>query len=125
MMAPDGDGRGQLAACDEIVQRNAELRAIALAQPADPGGQALKMNACARKSDPALQMIVVRKELEHQLVGPRDVHGIARQRDPSEWALSFTEQRADVFRNEAGYLERVAHPGVERDRPDIVAVVEG
>ncbi len=70
-------------------------------------------------------MVVVRKEVQHQLVGARDVGGVAGERHPSERTLPLTEQGTDVLRDEPRDLERVAHARVERHGADVVAVVEG
>src|ERR1044071_4183770 len=124
MIAPDDDGRGQLAPLHEVVQRDAEAGTLALSEPADARGQSLKLDALARERDPLAQLSVLRKELQHQLVGPVEVLRVAGQRDPPEGTLAFAEQRPDVLRNETGNPERVLHSGVARDRADVVAVVE-
>ena len=86
---------------DEIVERDAELRALALAQPADARRQPLKCDPLARQRDPAAQMLVVRKQLEHQVVGARDVLRIAGQRHPAKRSLPLAEERPDVLGNES------------------------
>ena len=109
---------------DEIVERDAEPRALALPEPADARRQSLKLDPLLRERDPATQMLVVRKQLEHQLVGARDVLRIAGERDPAERSLPLAEERPDVLGDESGNVERVAQAGVERDRANVVAVVE-
>ena len=76
-------GARQLAARDEVVERDAESRALALAQPADARRQPLELDPLARERDPAPQVLVVRKQLEHQLVGARDVARDRRRARPS------------------------------------------
>src|SRR4051794_35218679 len=99
MIASDHDRRRELAARDEVVQRDSELRALALAKPTNAGGQALEVDALSRHVDPPMQMLVVRKELQHQLIRPCEILWIARQCDPSKRALPFAKQRTHVFRN--------------------------
>src|SRR3954465_2603276 len=110
MIATDGDRRRQVTARHEVVERQTEGRAVALPQPADARRQALEVDALAREGDPAPQVLVVRKEIEHQLVGPRDVGGIAGESDPAERSLPLTEQRADVLGDETGGLETIPPP---------------
>src|SRR4051812_9781708 len=92
VVAADDDRRGQLTLCDEIVQRDAELRALAEAKPADPSRQTLEVHFLPRYRNPAGEMLVVREKLEHQLVGARDVFRIAGQSDPAERSLAFAEE---------------------------------
>ena len=61
----------------------------------------------------------------HLGVGPVDVLGIARERDPAERPLALAEERADVRRHEAGEGEGVVDALVLRDLADVVAVVDG
>jgi hypothetical protein len=53
VVAADHERRPDLAARDELVEREAEARALAVAQPADARGQALERDALARQLDPA------------------------------------------------------------------------
>src|SRR5450432_3277543 len=92
MIAADHDRRGELAARDEIIQRDAELRAIALTEPADARGEPLKVHLLLRELDPARELLVVRKELEDQLIGAVDILRIAGERDPAERTLPFAEE---------------------------------
>ena len=55
VIAPDHDGRLQFASRDEIVQRQAEFVALAVAEPADARGQSLEAHALLRQLDPARQ----------------------------------------------------------------------
>ena len=125
MIAADRDGRRELAARHEVVERDAERRALPLPQPADARGQPLEVDALLREGDPPAQVLVVREQLEHEGVRARDVLRIAGERDPPERTFPLAEQRADVLGDEAGNLERVLDAGVERDGAEVVAVVEG
>jgi hypothetical protein len=125
MVAADGDRRRQLAARDEVVQRDPEFRPRALPQPADPRGQSLEVHLLASQRDPAAELRVVGEELEHQLVGAVDVTGVARQRHPAERPLSLAEEGTHVLGHESRNRERVGHARVVRDRSNVVAVVEG
>ena len=107
-----------------LVEREAREMALAQAQPADARGQPLERDALAGHVEPAVQVRVVREQRLHLAVGRADVLRIARQRDPAERPLAFAEQRADVGGHEAREVERVRDAFVERDLPDVVAVVE-
>src|SRR6185312_2064610 len=61
MIAPDRDRRAYLTRSDEIVECNAEARAITLTQPAYPRRKSLEVNPFARELDPAREMLVLRK----------------------------------------------------------------
>src|SRR2546430_15329260 len=124
MIAPDHDRRRQLAARDQVVQRHTEPRALALAEPADACRQPLKVNPLTRERDPPLEMLVVRKQLEDELVRPRQIPWIAGERDPAERTFPFAEEGTDVLRDEPGNLEGVFNAGVQRHGAEVVAIVE-
>ena len=84
VVAADDDRRLDLAAADELVDREPGPGAIAVAEPADPRGQPLERDALGRQRQPALQRVVVREELEQHPVDGGDVGRIARQRGPAE-----------------------------------------
>src|SRR6185369_10692649 len=87
-------------------------------------GQSLKMNAVARQTQPAIQRAIIGKHLEREIVSLANVLGIAGQRHPTKRTLALAEQRANVFRDEAGYLERVFATSIERLLANVVAVIE-
>src|SRR5438132_14418073 len=101
MVAPDDHGRPDLTALHEVVQRAAEAGALPLPQPADTGGQPLERDALLRQRDPAPQVLVLGKQLEHEAIGAVQVSDVARQRYPPERTLPLAEQRPDVLRHEA------------------------
>jgi hypothetical protein len=68
MIAADYDWRFDLAFLHQIIHRQAELRAFAIAEPADACGQSLKLDALAGEVDPAAQDAVVRKELKNKII---------------------------------------------------------
>src|SRR5207237_7793949 len=125
MIRPDDDWRRQFAATHEIVQCDAEARALALAQPADARGQSLKCHALLCQRDPASEMVVVWKQFQHELVGTPQISGVSRQGDPAERPLPLAEQRSDVLRYETGNGERIRHTRVMRFGANVVAVIEG
>lgn len=124
MVAADHDRRLQRAVGDHLVEPLARPVAFAVAEPADPGGQALELDALAGQLDPAGQRLVLREEVEDGAVGVVDVGGVAGQRRPAEGALALAEQRADVGRDEAGEGEGPLVAGELRLAADGVAVVE-
>ena len=56
-------GAGQLARCDQLVDREPGLRAVAVAEPADPRRQPLERDALRGQLEPALQERVVGEQL--------------------------------------------------------------
>src|SRR5690606_11095913 len=60
VVAPDHDRRLQFAVADHLVERQAELVALAQADPADACRQALEGDALARHVEPVVQLRVVR-----------------------------------------------------------------
>src|SRR2546428_1317229 len=77
VVATDDDGRSQLTPRDELVDTFAEFRPLAVPEPADPRGQALKRDALGREADPTRERLVFGEQLEHEPVGPIDVDGNA------------------------------------------------
>ena len=124
MVAADDDRRAQLAACDHRVEARAEAGALAVAQPADPRGQALEGDPLASVLDPARERRVVGELVQHGSVGRGDVGGIARQRDPAKRALALAEQRTHVRGHEARVGERPLEAAEQRLGAQRVAVVE-
>ena len=111
MVAANHDGGDQFAGAHQPVDRQSELGALAVAQPADARRQSLKLNALACQREPSRQRLVVREHLGGQPVGAVDVRGIAGERHPAERSAAFAEQRADVFGHEAGDIEGALHAG--------------
>ncbi len=77
MIAADDDGRLDRPRADELVEDEAHPGALAVAQPADAGGQPLEMDALARHAHPARQCFVLWEEAQDLLVGAIDVRRIA------------------------------------------------
>ena len=71
---------------DELVEGEPGPRPLAVAEPADPGGQALERDARLGHLDPAPKAGVVGEELEDGPVGAQDVGRVAGQRRPAERA---------------------------------------
>ena len=61
VVAANDDRRFDLAALHQLVHSDAELGAFAVAEPADSGGQSLKMNSLLRQFHPAREDFVLRK----------------------------------------------------------------
>ncbi len=101
-------GALDFAALHQFVHGEAELGALAIAEPADTRGQSLKMDSLLRQFHPARENCVLGKHLERELIGARDVGGIATQRDPTKRSFPFAKERSDIFRNEAGNIECVS-----------------
>ena len=71
VVTPDDDRCAHRPRPDQLVERQAGPVPFAMAQPADPGRQALERHARLGHPDPALERRVLRKELEDGLVRPR------------------------------------------------------
>ena len=124
MVAADDDRGLDLAVAYELVEEQARLVPLAVAEPADARGQPLEVDELARRVEPPVQVLVVGEELLERRVGDGDVLGVTGQGDPAKGAEALAEERPDVGRDEAGELEgpRVARvPGLVADA---VAVVE-
>ena len=109
---------------DELVDREPGPRAVAVAEPADPRGQALEGDPPGSQLEPALEQRIVREELAERLVDPVDVLRVTGQRGPPERPDAATEERPDIGRDEARIRERVRDPGRLRLTAQVVAVVE-
>src|SRR5688572_33061894 len=105
MITTDDNGRADLARGDQVVERQACLVPLTVAEPADAGRQALEADLVASTPQPLLQPVVATEQFHHRLVGDLDIARVARQRHPAERALALAEQRSDVGRHEAGELE--------------------
>ena len=101
MVPPDHDRRLDLTGANELVDRQSRPRAIPVAEPADPGGQALERHAIRRELEPPLQERIVREEVAEHRVDRRDVRRLTRERRPPERADAATEERPDIGRDEA------------------------
>ena len=101
VVAPDHDGRRDRARADELVDREPRLGAVAVAEPADPRGQALEGDPLGGELEPALEQRVVGEEPPELVVDRRDVGRVARERRPAEGADAAAEERPDIGRDEA------------------------
>ena len=124
MIAADDDRGTKLARGHHLVELEPGEVAFLVAEPTDSRGQALKVNLLLRLGDPPSQMFVFGEEFEDRLVGRGDVGRIARQGSPTERALAFAEQRADVGGHEAGKCERPVEAAQAGLFADGVSVVE-
>src|SRR4029078_4264763 len=89
------------------------LRPVAVAQPADPGGQPLEGDPLRGDGQPALEQPVVGEGFEQRGVDPGDVVRIAGQGGPAERPGAPAEQRPDVGGHEPRKGESVCEAGVE------------
>ena len=109
---------------DHLVEPQPGDVALAVAEPADPGRQPLERDLVLGGADPALQVVVLREQLEDGAVGGGDVLRVAGERGPAERALALAEQRPDVGGHEAGEGERALVAALAGLVADRVAVVE-
>src|SRR5438132_1409201 len=108
----------------QVIHRQPELRPLAVAQPADARRQPLKFDSFSCQVNPASQNAVVWKQLQHQVVGYRDIGRIARQRDPAEGASSFAKEWSDIRRHKSGKIVSVLHSALESKCADVISVVK-
>ena len=101
MVAPDHDRRRHRARADELVDREACFRSVAVAEPADAGRQPLEGDALGGQLEPALEQRVVGEEPPELLVDRGDVGRVAREDGPPEGADAAAEERPDIGRDEA------------------------
>ena len=125
MIAADDDGGFQLAILDHLVEGQAEAYPVLDPDPADPRRQALEGDALASHVEPVVQVRIIGDQLFHLLVGLVDIFRVAGERHPAERANALAEQRANVGRDEAGEVEGVFHPLLQRHLADVVAVIQG
>src|SRR5262249_49567867 len=124
MVATHDDWRLQFSLCHKLVQCQAKFIALSISQPTNTRGQALEFHALLRQRDPTAQVLVLRKELKHQLVGPGDVRRFARERGPAKWPFAFAKERAYVRRHKAGEVVGIFHALLVGESANVVAVVE-
>ena len=124
MIAPDHNGRLQLACAHHFVEGQPRLVPLSQPDPANPRRQPLKRDAVLRHVQPLMQVGVVGKKLLHLGIGAVDILGIARQRTPAERPHTPTEQRPDIRGHEAGEGKGVFQTLLKRHLPDVVAIVE-
>ena len=91
VIAADHDRRAELALLHIVVHGAAKSGAFAIAEPADPRGQPLKVDLSFRQIHPPAENPVIREQLAGQPVGGADVFGVARQRHPAERPLTLAE----------------------------------
>ncbi len=124
VVATDDHRRRHRAGADELVDRKARARAIAVTEPADPGGKTLEGDAAGRELEPALEQHVVREQRGELAVDHVDVRRISGEHRPSKRADPPAEERPDVRGDEAGIRERILETRVRGLAAQVVAVVE-
>jgi hypothetical protein len=77
MIAADHDRRFDPAGPNQVIDPLAELRALAVPEPAYAGRQTLKSHFGAGKINPSLQYGIVREQGQYKCVGRVDVAGVA------------------------------------------------
>ena len=101
MIAADHDRSRHRPRADELVDREPGAGAIAVAEPADPGGQPLERHPFRGQLEPALQQHVLGKQPPQLLVDRGDVGRIAGQGGPAKRSDAAAEERPDIGRDEA------------------------
>ena len=107
MIAGEGDRPLEFAGCDQRVDRERQLRALAMAEPGDARRQALERHVLPRQADPVGDDLVVREHLQQQIVDAGDVAFLARQRHPAEGADGAGKQRPQIGLGEDRDVEGV------------------
>src|SRR4029079_10275927 len=84
VVTPDDDRCRDGARADELVDREARLGAVAVAEPADPRRQPLEGDTLGSELQPAEEQRVVGEEPPELVVDRRDVGRVTRQGGPAE-----------------------------------------
>src|SRR5215471_13630219 len=125
MVAANHDRRLDLSFLYQLVHGQSELRAFAVAEPADARWQALVLDALARQVNPSGQDAILWKELQNQVVGRGDIGGIAGERHPAKRPSAFAKQRPNVSGNKTGKVVGIFDAALKGEGANIVAIVEG
>src|SRR4051812_6485835 len=99
MISADHDRSLDLALLHQPVEASAQLGALAVFQPADPGRKSLEGHLLLGLPDPAGERRLVRKGLQHRSVSYCDIGGVAGECHPAERTRSPAEERPNVLRN--------------------------
>src|SRR5260370_16702278 len=97
MIAAHHHGGLDFAFRHQVVERQAKLVALAVAQPANSRRQTLELDALLRQLDPASQMLLLREHLQHQSICPRNIGSLSGKRRPAERSFAFAKQLPDLF----------------------------
>ena len=125
MVAADDDRRADLAGPDQLVEREAGPRPLAVAEPADPGGQALERDLAPSPSPASAGGPASSGKSSRIASSVRAMSaGSPRQRDPAERPAALAELGPDERRDEARVVEGVRDAGRLGLGPEVVAVVE-
>src|SRR4029077_9126746 len=92
VIAPDHDRRPQLTGFHHVVETHADLRSLAVTEPADSSRKALELDALPCQPQPAVNVLVVGQGFHDRAVGAIDVVWGAAHPEPPEWALHFAKQ---------------------------------
>ena len=125
MVAGEGDRTLQAAVGDRLVDLQRQQAPLAVAEPADAGGQAGEVNVLARHLDPVVDRVVGREGLQDDVVDRRDVLGVARDGEPAERPEAFAEQGPDEHRHERADLQHLVQAEVVAPDAQAIAVFEG
>ena len=117
-------GRAQAAVGDGVVDGEGQAGPLAVAQPGDPGGQALADHVLGGEADPVRDPVGAVEQLEAERVDGGEVRVLAREADPAKRPDSLAEQRPDVARGEDVDGERLGQAAGGGVGADVVAVVE-
>src|SRR5260221_13585904 len=102
MVAADDDRRLDLAPRHHLVEREANPRPLAEAEPADARRQALELDLLPRHVEPVVEMAVAGDERLDLGVGAVDVLRLAREGAPAERTDAAAEERPAIGRDKAG-----------------------
>ena len=125
MVPPNHDGAFEFAFADHLIECQACAVALAQANPADACRQALEADALLGHVQPAVQVLVFRKQLLHLGVGLQDVLGVTTEGHPAEGAHASAKQRPNVGGHKAGIVESVGKAEIFGHLAQVVAIVHG
>ncbi len=122
VVATERDG-ADLARAHELVDRQRNRVALPESQPADARRQSLRPHSPAGQRDPPRQRRRA-NDVDHRVLGPPQVLGVAGEVDPAKRADAPRQDRAHVRGHEPRYLHRLGHARVPGLGAEVVAVLE-
>jgi hypothetical protein len=115
-------GAETIPSATRLLNSQPGLGALAIAQPADAGGQPLEGHFLAGHIQPAVQVFILREERFDGPIGGVDILRVAGKRHPAEGSLALAEQRADIGGDKAREVEGVFHAVIKGPLAQVIAV---
>ena len=124
MVSTNHDWPLQLTLAHHFVEAQAKSVTLAVTQPTNARWQTLEGNTFLSQLDPLMQAVVIGEFLKHCSVCCCNVGRIARECNPTEWALAFAKQWSNVRRQKAWVVECSVVSAKLRFSSKRVAIIE-